>query len=551
MDDDQSNDRAIIIGINNYTNYYGKINSLEHAVNDAYQIRKFLEEEIGVSKIYYFADNCPDTPEMEEITIGEKTISRMLFKPSYVNLSCFFLENFKKPFLNGKGKIWFFFSGHGQNINSKQYLMASDSKHNDSAYALDIDFITGKLRDSGASDVVMFVDACRIKVVGKGKSIEPKSQRGVITFWSCSVDERSFEIPAINHGVFTKALLDGLNYKGTDNYATVERLDKYLQQRVRSLLDELKIAEVQTPCLRVEPIIKQKLILLEKIASQDDIKEYPIQTTSKYYLFINKILLLMNKHREKHKLKFSASYLLIGSLTAIFSIIFSYFSLYEGAIKLIIGGENISWENDNPKLPNTLNKKFEWSSGTNQKNSLQVLSKNTLRVNASPGTEYWRNVSDTTNLPPTVSFPINRDFDATVKVKLDTIVSLQRAYFGVRDSKKKYRQILIYLLENSRVEAAYVDEDVPGVEGDNTYMLVNPPIPVKNGSAYFRISKNQNNFELFYSENGIQWTTLSKLPSNTLPHEYEKCELFFTVISTNKSSSAIGDFSNLSIKYLQ
>jgi hypothetical protein len=422
MGDGENNDRAIIIGINNYTNYYGKIDSLKHAVNDACQIRKFLEEEIGVSTIYYFTDNCPDTPEKEEIVIGEKTISRMLFKPSYVNLSCFFLENFKKPFLDGKGKIWFFFSGHGQNINGKQYLMASDSKHNDSAYALDIDFITGRLRDSGAGDVIMFVDACRIKVVGKGRSIEPKSQRGVITFWSCSFNQRSFEIPAINHGVFTKALLDGLTHKGNHNCATVERLDKYLQERVRNLLNELRITDVQTPCLRVEPIIKQKLILLEKIASQNDIKEYPIQTTSKYYSFSNKIFLSINKYREKYKLKFSVSYFVIGCAALILSLLFSYLSFSGSIIRLMIGGENIHWKNTNSKLPNTLNSKFEWFSGTDKKNSFQILSENTVRIKASPGTQYWRTISKTDNLPPTISFPIDGDFEATVKVILNSQV---------------------------------------------------------------------------------------------------------------------------------
>jgi Caspase domain len=546
----RNNDCAIIIGINNYTNYYSNIISLGHAVNDAYEIRKFLEEEIGVRHIYYFTDDCPEFQKEESILIKEQQIIRTLIRPSYVNLSCFFQNELKDSHSDSRGKIWFFFSGHGQNINGKQYLMTSDSKHNDSTYAIDVNFIAGKLRNSGASDVIMFVDACRTRLISKGQNIEPKIQKGIVIFWSCSLNQRSFEDPGINHGVFTKVLLDGLR-----KCATVEKLDEYLQTHVNNWLKILKISSEQTPCLSVEPRIKQKLILQEEIASQEEIDEYPIQIISKHSLIINKIFLFINNQREKYKVKFSISYLAIGCTVFILCLFFSYLSTSESVTRLMIGGENIPWRNTNSKSPNVLNSKFKWFSGTDKKNSFQILSENTVRINGSPGTEYWRNVLKTDNLPPTISFPIDRDFEATVKVTLNSTITFQRAYFGVRDSEKKHRQILIYLLENSKVEAAYVDEDVPaGIGRDNTYMLVEKPLDLKISSdtAYLKIRKYQNSFQLSYSETGRRdWIPISNLSNKALPHEYGKCELFFSVISNNENKSAVGDFSNLSITYLQ
>jgi Caspase domain len=227
-------DCAVIIGVNKYTNYYGGFESLKFALNDAYEIRNFLEKHMSIKNIYYFTDDCPETTEVceNELVYLEKS------RPTYINLSCFFSERFKDKCMDGSSKLWFFFSGHGQWIKSKQYLMASDSKFGDAKYAIDLNLVSGIFRDSGAGNIVMFIDACRTKIKENNKgvrNIQPVKEEGIITFYSCSHGEQSYEHPNINHSIFTEALLKGLK-TNDNNCSTVEKLDVYIKNYVHKLL---------------------------------------------------------------------------------------------------------------------------------------------------------------------------------------------------------------------------------------------------------------------------------------------------------------------------
>jgi hypothetical protein len=541
-----ANDYAIVIGINKYTNHYGNIDSLEYAVNDAHSIRDFLEKDIGIKNVHYFTDDCPEFPTTEK----EGIVSREVCRPNYINLSCFFSNKFEEPFLNVENKLWFFFSGHAQRINGKHYLMASDSKNLDPEYAIDIDFITGKLRESGAGDIIMFIDACRNKVAkGKGDSVKPKKQRGVITFYSCDIAQQSFEDSRIKHGIFTKVLLDALS--GDNNCATVERLDRYLQKHVAELSKSL-VGNIQHPCLRIEPLVKSKLIILEKIATEEDFIKCPKQNMSKLHLTINKIFFNIRKYKEKYKVQFSISYVTSALLIAIPVLTITGLLLtptfYSGFVQLMIGGEKISWQ-DSTSI-NKLNPKFKWFPGTRKNSIFKILPGNVLRITAAPGTEYWRKISDDGNLPPVMSFPVDRDFEATVKVTLNSTISFQRAYFGVRDSQKRYRQIVTYLMENSMVESAQVEKNIEGANNDNTEIILKPTSVKSNGgSVYFKIRKYQNNFNLSYSENGINWQNASNSSSSIIA-TFEKCEIFFSAISTREDESTTADFSDFSINFI-
>lgn len=544
-----TNDYAIVIGINKYTNHYGdKIDSLEYAVNDAYSIKDFLEGSVGIKNMYYFTDECPEFPIREQ----EGAVSREICRPNYINLSCFFSEKFEKPFLNSENKLWFFFSGHAQRINGRHYLMASDSKNLDPEYAIDLDFVTGKLRESGAGDIIMFIDACRNKVTkGKGGNVQPIRQRGVITFYSCDIAQQSFEDSSIKHGIFTKVLLDALRLSGNNNCATVERLDQYLQKHVTELSKSL-VGHIQRPCLRVEPVVKSKLIILEKIASEDDFTKCPKPNKSKLYTTINKIFSGIRKYKKKHKIQFSISYITSAFLIAIptFTItgLLITQSFHAEFVQLMIGGEKIFWQDS--KSTDKLSAKLKWFPGTKKNSTFQILPGNVLRITAAPGTDYWKNTTDNSNLPPVVSFPVDRDFEATVKITLNSTIYFQRAYFGVRDSQQKYRQIITYLAENSMVESAQVEKNIEGVNKDNAEILLKPTSLKSNvGSVYFKIKKYQNNFSLSYSENGIDWKVASNSSSSIIA-TFEGCEIFFSAISTREDESTTADFSSFSIKFI-
>jgi len=60
------------------------------------------------------------------------------------------------------------------------------------------------------------------------QSAEVAREKGVITFFYCSSNELSYEIDDLQHGAFTKALLEGLGSQG--KYANVERLTHFFKR---------------------------------------------------------------------------------------------------------------------------------------------------------------------------------------------------------------------------------------------------------------------------------------------------------------------------------
>jgi uncharacterized caspase-like protein len=136
--------------------------------------------------------------------------------------------------------FWFFFSGHGIRHNNRDYLMPSDGDPEDiEETAIAINFITERLRRCGADNVVLILDACRSLAQKAGEGIgrqtaEDARQQGLISIFSCSPQEYSYEIEALQQGAFTHALLDGLGIQG--QCATVERLNQYLSLRVPEIV---------------------------------------------------------------------------------------------------------------------------------------------------------------------------------------------------------------------------------------------------------------------------------------------------------------------------
>ncbi len=65
-------------------------------------------------------------------------------------------------------------------------------------------------------------------------------------------------------------MLEGLRLQGTNNCATVERLDQYLRTQVPQL-NKRYAKEPQTPYTAVEPISKSRLILLPQKALLQDV----------------------------------------------------------------------------------------------------------------------------------------------------------------------------------------------------------------------------------------------------------------------------------------
>jgi len=255
---------AISIGINKYD----FLTPLKYAKRDAELMQEFLRDRAGFDRVFFFSDDSHD--------IGGKSS-----RPSFVNLNRVLRTMFEKPFMGDGDNFWFFFSGHGIPHNGYDYLMPCDGDPGDvENTAIPINLVTERLRRCGADNVILILDACRGQGSKSGQGIGNQSaelarQKGVITFFSCSPNELSYEIDALQQGAFTKALLDGLGVQG--KCATVERLENYLSSRVPELIRQHKSEKVrQTPYVIAEPVTKSHLIIYPQYATLQDVAQMKV-----------------------------------------------------------------------------------------------------------------------------------------------------------------------------------------------------------------------------------------------------------------------------------
>lgn len=248
---------AIAIGINRYD----FLPRLHYAKQDAQSIETFLRTQAGFERIFFFSDDSPPVN-------GKST------QPSRANLLRMFRQVFETPFMGAGDNFWFFFSGHGMRYQEQDYLLPADGDPEDvENTAISIQFIADRLRRCGADNIVLILDACRNQSTRDGRAIgdqtaEIARQIGVVSIFSCSPNECSYEIEALQQGVFTHALLQGLGAEG--HCATVESLDRYLTQRVPELSQQYGKPR-QTPYTVAEPLSKRHLILLPYHATPADV----------------------------------------------------------------------------------------------------------------------------------------------------------------------------------------------------------------------------------------------------------------------------------------
>jgi uncharacterized caspase-like protein len=248
---------AISIGINSYSN----LQHLNYAKRDAEGMHNWFKEKAKFDQVFLFTEDSPPIATAP---------SPILTTPTYGHLRRFLRAQFETKLLKNGDNLWFFFAGHGIRAADGDYLMLSDSDPGDvESTALSVNFITERLRRCGADNVVLFLDACRNEGDRNGLGIGTDQHQGVITFYSCAPNQKSYEIDDLQHGSFTKALLDGLQIQGEGNCATVERLEHYLQHQVPQINQSYK-KNVQNPCVKVEPSCKRYFILLKQFASIND-----------------------------------------------------------------------------------------------------------------------------------------------------------------------------------------------------------------------------------------------------------------------------------------
>jgi formylglycine-generating enzyme required for sulfatase activity/uncharacterized caspase-like protein len=249
---------AIAIGINQYR----YLQPLHYAVQDAAAMCDYFRNEVRFEQVYYFADSSP--PIQQDYGPPLDSV------PMFTTLKRFLRSRFEHPFLQTGDNLWFFFAGHGVRHEDRDYLMPIDGDPGEvDGTAIPLSYVTERLRRSGADNVVLLIDACRSEGRRSGVGVGDEVQQGVITLFSCSPRESSYEIDQLQQGAFTHILLQGLRLQGEGNCATVERLDHYLRNSVPALNQQYTKPR-QTPYTTVEPAAKYHLILLPRQATLRD-----------------------------------------------------------------------------------------------------------------------------------------------------------------------------------------------------------------------------------------------------------------------------------------
>ncbi|NET42272.1 caspase family protein [Okeania sp. SIO2B3] len=250
-----ANKFAMTIGVQEYQ----FVLPLKCAANDAEKMRNFLLKKAGFDEVWHYSDDSSNSDEYP----GRSNIEIKLEQIG--NLS-----------MGSEDYFWFFFSGHGSRHDCIEYLILSDTHKDIQKSGISVNYVIQQLKKCGAGNIVLFLDMCRYQgiknIKGVGDQTEEKvHQKGVISIYSCSSYEYSWELPELQHGAFTYALLELL---GTEKGETVEKLNKSLQERVKQLTQD---KGRQTPYVVVDPIEMSDSILMPKYApinnSQNEIEE--------------------------------------------------------------------------------------------------------------------------------------------------------------------------------------------------------------------------------------------------------------------------------------
>ena len=251
-----ANNWAIVVGINEYK--FLPNAPLKFAVADALAMRSFLCEEAGFKSgnVLFCGDG---TTEATRSTLRDILLHQ--------------IQRAK-----GADNLWFFFSGHG----IADHLMTIDGNPRDlKETAISINFVTDCLRDCRAKNIVLVLDMCRNENHDTAqKNMEPieaslrslvkerEGQQGIVTLFSCSRGESSYEIAEYGHGAFTYALLEGLR-----SQTIVKDLESHLARRVPELHERAGKVRKQVPLLIPEPGWKYDQPIFSHYATEKDVSQ--------------------------------------------------------------------------------------------------------------------------------------------------------------------------------------------------------------------------------------------------------------------------------------
>lgn len=255
---------GISIGINGYA-FSSFLQPLKYAKKDADLFASFYKEDAGFDEVWIFSDDSRKI-------FGESTT------PYRTNLLRFFRNQFDRSFLSKEDSLWLFFSGHGIQHGGIDYVLPIDGDPEDPRETgISLDWIVERTRRSGAGEIVLIVDICRIEG-RKGPALKSASYEGITTIFSCKPTESSWEIDEpVCQGAFTHVLVENLRKQINDKLSSVQETEAALQKEILSL--NRKYGKLrQTPHIRCEYAEKA----ISSLFSPSFIKEKKLRTNDEF-----------------------------------------------------------------------------------------------------------------------------------------------------------------------------------------------------------------------------------------------------------------------------
>lgn len=217
-----ANQWALLIGINQYT----ALQPLMYAQADAVALRNFFVDELGIP-----VNHCMLLTDMSAAVEPYAHYPLRREIESQLQLLC-------REKVEPGDLLWIFFSGYGLSDAGQDYWLPIDAEPMKLAEtAIAVSTIFDILKTAKTDQILLTLDVNRSQgAVGHQnigqQTLALANDFGIATVLSCQPEQYAHETMAIRHGLFTKALLEGLRYHGC---VTASQLAAYLSDRVPEL----------------------------------------------------------------------------------------------------------------------------------------------------------------------------------------------------------------------------------------------------------------------------------------------------------------------------
>lgn len=242
-----ANQWALLIGINQYK----ALQPLMYAQSDAVGLRNFFVDEVGVP-----VHHCT------LLTDVSATIEPHAYMPLKQEIE-HQLQTLCRDRVQPGDLLWVFFSGCGLAEAGQDYWMTLDSDPTSlSETAIAVSSIFDMLKAAKTDQIVVAMDMNRsqgavgLRDIG-AQTLTLAKDYGITTWLSCQPDQFAHETMYVRHGLFTKALLEGMRYHGC---ITASQVAAYLSDRVPELCEH-HCRPPQNPVAVVPPSHKFMMVV--------------------------------------------------------------------------------------------------------------------------------------------------------------------------------------------------------------------------------------------------------------------------------------------------